>query len=175
MHYDRQRKGGLVAAICLLCAGCEIRDAEPVPKANQAADVPSASHFASDGVARGRLAFIDGFDQGYQTARTQQKPMLLFFTASWCKYCHQMADETFVQNAVVELAQNFVCVLVDADAEPEVCRQFEVRGFPTIQFVSPQGVRLNRLTGKQPAQQLIAQMQAALHAIARRRETTMQR
>ncbi|HET6883484.1 MAG TPA: thioredoxin family protein, partial [Pirellulales bacterium] len=156
---------------------CEIRDTEPVQNTAQAeANHPlSAPNVDGEGISRGRIAFIEGFERGYEKARAQQKPMLLFFTAAWCKYCHQMAQEAFVQDGVIELSQNFVCVLVDADAEPQVCRQFEVRGFPTIQFVSSQGTRLNRITGKQPAHQLIAQMQAALHALARRRETTLQR
>jgi thioredoxin-like negative regulator of GroEL len=107
-------------------------------------------------------------------ARAQQRPMLVFFTAEWCKYCHQMANDTLVQDPVVELSRSFVCVLVDADAEPDVCRKFEVRGFPTIQFVSPRGAPLNRLTGRQPARLLIAQMNAALHAVARRPDLSTQ-
>ncbi len=75
----------------------------------------------------------------------------------------------------MSLSRQFVCVLVDADAEPAACREFEVRSFPTIQFVSSRGVRLNRLIGKQPPHELIAQMQAALETLARRPELTTER
>ena len=68
----------------------------------------------------------------------------------------------------MSLSEQFVCVLVDADAEPEVCRQFRVKGYPTIQFLSPRGTPLNRVTGKQPTVQLVMEMQAALQAVARR-------
>jgi uncharacterized protein YyaL (SSP411 family) len=94
--------------------------------------------------------------------------MLLFFTASWCEYCHQMAEEAFTHPQVVGLSGQFVCVLIDADAEPNVCRQFEVTGYPTIQFLSPRGVPLNRVVGKQPGHQVMMAMQAALQHVARR-------
>ena len=169
MPYSSHTTGWLLWAAAALCAGCEIRDQSPA-----AHNVGQASD-QDEGLSRGRIAFVDGFERGHQIARQQQKPMLIFFTAQWCKYCHQMANETFIQDAVVSLSRHFVCVLIDADAEPDVCRQFEVRSFPTVQFVSPRGVRLNRVVGKHPAHQLIAQMQAALQTLARRPELTLPR
>jgi thiol:disulfide interchange protein len=175
MHYQRHWNSWLIAAICVLCGGCEIRDAAPGPDASQAETGGKIQTVDENAIAQGRIAFVDGFERGVQMAREQQRPMLLFFTADWCKYCQQMANEVLVQNSVVELSRNFVCVLVDADAEPNVCRTFEVRGFPTIQFVSSRGMRLNRITGKQPARLLISQMNAALQAIARRPDATRER
>ena len=61
-----------------------------------------------------------------------------------------------------------MCILVDADAEPDVCRQFQVTGYPTIQFLSPRGVPLERIVGKKPGHQLMMAMQAALQNVARR-------
>jgi thioredoxin-like negative regulator of GroEL len=119
-------------------------------------------------VARGNLQFIDGYAQGLQQAQADHKPMLVFFTAEWCHFCHQMADEAFTSPQVVTLAQQFVCVLVDADRESEVCRQFRVQAFPTVQFVSARGVPLNRVVGKKPGHQLMMAMQAALQSVARR-------
>lgn len=119
-------------------------------------------------VARGNIQFVDGFNKGYELANREGKPMLVFFTAQWCEFCHQMANEAFVQEQVVGLSSRFVCVLVDADREPAVCRQFQVRGYPTIQFLSPQGVPLNRVVGKKPGHLLVMEMHAALQAVARR-------
>lgn len=173
-HY---RSGLLMAVVstCAFCAGCEIRDAADTPDANQnrASELDDAGKLPY-GVAAGQIVF-ESFERGCQIAREQQKPLLVFFTAGWCRYCHQMENETFTQDAVVQLSRRFVCVLVDADAQPQLCRDFEVHGFPTVQFVSPSGVRLNRITGKQPARQFLAQMNAALHTIARRPEWAVQR
>lgn len=167
-----------VAAVC--CLGCEISD---VPSGPQASTAPANAAAGTAGeeqaigpagasrVARGRIAFVNGFRPGLELARDQRKPMLVFFTAEWCHYCHQLANEAFVQDAVVEMSRQFVCVLVDADAEPDVCREFHVRGYPTIQFLSPRGLPLNRVTGKQPGYALVQQMQAALQVVARQANT----
>ena len=94
--------------------------------------------------------------------------MLVFFTVPDCSYCEQMVREASADEQVVQLSRRFVCILVDADTEPEICREFRVRAYPTIQFMSPQGVPLNRVTGKTPAGQFASQMQAALQATASR-------
>ncbi len=119
-------------------------------------------------MARGHLNFVEGYAEGYSQAVRQSKPMLLFFTAEWCHFCHQMADEAFTHPQVVSLSEHFVCILVDADAEHDVCRQFQVTGYPTIQFLSPRGVPLERIVGKKPGHQLMMAMQAALQNVARR-------
>ncbi|HVW39317.1 MAG TPA: thioredoxin family protein [Pirellulales bacterium] len=156
-----------------LVAGCEVRsDADSKPPAADlaAGESVEASAEASAGVAvtRGGLQFVTGYHRGFELAREQRKPMLVFFTAEWCTYCHQMEADAFRQDPVVSLSKQFVCILVDADCEPNVCRDFRVKGYPTIQFLSPRGVPLNRVTGKQPGPQLVMQMQAALQAVARR-------
>ncbi len=131
--------------LAALLAGCEVGTQPaaapnvPVSQApQQAGSVPSegAVRAAVPQVARGDLQFVDGYALGLQRAQADHKPMLVFFTAEWCHFCHQMADEAFTSPQVVTLAQQFVCVLVDADREPEVCRQFRVQAFPTVQFVS---------------------------------------
>ncbi len=94
--------------------------------------------------------------------------MLVFFAAPDCSFCQQMVREASADEQVVHLSRRFVCILVDADTEPDVCREFRVRAYPTIQFMSPRGVPLNRVTGKTPASQLASQMQAALQATASR-------
>lgn len=149
--------GGLAAL--LTCAGCG--GSAPPPSQHVAAQPDS-------GLVQGPIGFVDGYRRGCELAQQDGKPMLVFFTAPWCDYCRAMMAEAFHHQAVVKLSGQFVCVLVDADAEPEVCRQFRVRGYPTVQFLSPRGTPLNRMTGKQGSAELVLQMQAALQALARR-------
>jgi uncharacterized protein YyaL (SSP411 family) len=118
---------------------------------------------------------VKGFEAGCEEATKLGKPMLVFFTAEWCHYCHQMADEVFTDSDVVRLADRFVGIMVDADAEPEVCKRFEIQGYPTVQFLSPRGVPLNRLVGKKPSDQLMAAMHAALEDLALKSDSTAER
>jgi len=155
---------GAALAVSLLL-GCEVGvESPPSPAPISAARQAPA---ASGRLARGNLRFVEGYANGYQQAAIQGKPMLLFFTAEWCHFCHQMADEAFTNPQVVSLSERFVCVLIDVDAEPGVCGQFQVSRYPTIQFVSARGVALERIVGKRPGHQLMMAMQAALQSVAR--------
>lgn len=156
--------GGLLSMIG--AAGCDSDQANRSPESGISAGRPRA-------ITRGGIEFIQGYADGYRWAQKQGKPMLVFFTARWCSFCHQMEAEAFTDPRVAHLARQFVCVLVDADAEPDVCHQFRVRGYPTIQFLSARGVPLNRLTGKRPPEYLAAEMQAALRATATRDARTV--
>ena len=147
----------------LLVLGCD--EAAPTrrpPAGRDARGVPVAK------VTRGKLEFVQGYADGYQQARHEVRPMLVFFTAAWCHFCHQMEAEAFNDGQVATLSRQFTCILVDADREPDVCQEFRIRGYPAIQFLTPQGVPLNRLVGKQSAAELMLQMQAALEATAAR-------
>jgi thioredoxin-like negative regulator of GroEL len=153
-----------------LLAGCgdsppsSTPPAQP-PTAKSAA--PPAAPASKPEIVRGRLRFIDGYEAGYAAAAEQKKPMLLFFTATWCRYCHQLAADAFNDAAVVSLSEQFVCVLIDADREPQVCSYFRVGTYPTIQFVSARGHVLNRMVGRRPGRELVRQMHAALQTLAR--------
>ena len=115
---------------------------------------------------RGELDFVADVATGRRLAAEQGQPCLLFFTAEWCTFCHQMEETSFRNSLVSEMAANFICVLVDADRQPEVCQQFSVTGYPTIQFVSANGHVLNRLEGRQSADELLSGMRAALKRYA---------
>lgn len=171
MNTTQIRKTGHLAGLALILAtvGCS-QQSTPQTSGNQAAGQPAPEST----VARGAIQFVKGYAKGFSLAKSQERPMLLFFTADWCTYCHQMERDAFVDEAVSALAKRFVCVLIDADQEPEVCEEFHVRGFPTIQFMTSRGVPLNRLTGRRPADQLVNQMEAALEAAAVRAQQTGQ-
>jgi thiol:disulfide interchange protein len=159
-----------LGAVLLLVLGCDNVTSTPRPPRRQ--ETPGSQVTK---VARGKLEFVQGYADGYQQARYRKRPMLVFFTASWCGYCHQMEAEAFNDGQVARLSRQFVCILVDADQEPDVCREFRIHGFPAIQFLTPQGVPLNRLVGKQSAAELMFQMQAALEATANRSSQNMLR
>jgi thiol:disulfide interchange protein len=150
--------------------GCDaVRDYRPESTAGQSsgAGTPMAV-VRPEGTATppAAIGFVKGFEAGARLASSTHKPLLLFFTAEWCHYCHQMAADAFVNADVCRLADRFVCVEIDADSEPEVCSHFNVQGYPTVLFVSPAGTPLNRLVGQKPSRQLLSAMQSALQNVA---------
>ncbi len=150
----------LICTLLVANLGCGRADSDP------------ASSTAIHGIdsqlitRHGELQFVEDPEVGRRLSRELGKPSLLFFTADWCTYCRQMEETAFTDSSVGKLSENFVCVLVDADLQPEVCRDFSVDGYPTIQFVSADGRSLNRLVGRQSALDLASGMRAALKRFA---------
>ncbi len=52
---------------------------------------------------------------------TKQKPILLFFHTSWCKYCKMQENTTFQDSTVIsELNKNFYVIQIDAEKEETI-------------------------------------------------------
>ena len=131
-------------------------------------DARAESSVVTTSAKEENVEFIRGYSRGLGEARDIEKPVLVFFSATESVYCTQMLEETFTDREIVGLSKKFICIKVDIEDEPSVCQQFHVESYPTVQFMSPKGVPLNRFTGKKEAGQLALQMQAALEAVAYR-------
>jgi thiol:disulfide interchange protein len=90
-----------------------------------------------------------------EEAQKANKPVFIEFTASWCAPCKVMEREVFSDPVVYEyLNKNFLSFRVDVDAPngKPVAEIYEVAGMPTVVFVDPKGVELERelglITGK---------------------------
>ena len=149
----------LVVLLAAVCVGCGQAGVETKP----AYLAELEARFVE---RHGQLYFVNDVKTGCHLATQHGMPCLFFFTAEWCTFCHRMADTAFADAAVGLLGQNFVCVLVDADRERDLCAYFAVTGFPTVEFVSPQGQSLHRLVGQQSPANLVVGMQAALGRFA---------
>jgi thiol:disulfide interchange protein len=77
-----------------------------------------------------------------QQARTQGKPLLIDFAASWCKNCLAMDSTVFPAPEVKQRLNEFVVVRYNAEKPNEspareVLNQFGVMGLPTYVVLSP--------------------------------------
>ncbi|KAG8656633.1 thioredoxin-like protein CITRX, chloroplastic [Manihot esculenta] len=62
-------------------------------------------------------------------------PLIIDFYATWCGPCILMAQE--LEMLAVEYENNAMIVKVDTDEEYEFARDMQVRGLPTLFFISP--------------------------------------
>lgn len=170
------RMGGWLACLAVMaCAGCDHMGSTPeggdtaVLAGSPGAGAPRGS--GAQGAERSpgqTVRFVTDYREGLERALAEKRPVLIFFTAKWCRFCAEMQRDALCDARVVRLSEEFVCVLIDADEDAELCAEFGVRAYPTVQFMLPDGGRLTRLVGRNSPEELASHMQAVLQAATQR-------
>ena len=85
-----------------------------------------------------------------EQAQREKKPVFVDFYASWCAPCKVMEEEIFTQRPTFEYMNskflNFRTNF-DTQAGQTIASLYEVKTLPTVLFLDPQGVVLERHTG----------------------------
>lgn len=89
----------------------------------------------------------------FQKAKELDRPILLAINAVWCHWCHVMDKTTYSDNDIAKLVEkNFVAIRVDRDRRPDIDRRYNMGGWPTTAFLTPQGDVLTGATYIPPQQ-----------------------
>ncbi|MFD1685632.1 DUF255 domain-containing protein [Halobellus litoreus] len=76
----------------------------------------------------------------FEEARAADRPVLLSLTATWCDSCHEMDAETYAEPRIAaNVNDGFVPVRVDVDRRPRVRERYNMGGFPSTVFCTPEG------------------------------------
>ena len=86
------------------------------------------------------IRWMEWGDAAFALARERDVPVLLAISAVWCHWCHVM-DETSYTDAdnIGIINERYVPVRVDNDARPDVNRRYNMGGWPTTAFLTPDG------------------------------------
>lgn len=103
------------------------------------------------------LPWVSGFESGLQQAKDTRRPVLIYFQARWCSWCH-IFERDILGNADVQrsIRRDFVPVLVNYDARPELFRRLGGFGLPYTVIASPTGDPLARLPGILSVEDMLA-------------------
>lgn len=85
-----------------------------------------------------------------EQAQREKKPVFVEFYATWCAPCKVMEEEIFTQVETSRyLNSNFLNFRTDFDspAGKTIASIYEVKSLPTVLFLNPQGVVLERHVG----------------------------
>lgn len=100
-------------------------------------------------------------------ARAQGRPLMVDFSAEWCKACKELEAHTFSAPEVAPRLAKWVTVRVDmTDDRPEhapMRERFKIQGLPTVAFLDAQGQWLESLTltGFEPPKDFLARLDLA--------------
>ncbi|MBW3661051.1 MAG: DUF255 domain-containing protein [Gemmatimonadetes bacterium] len=90
-----------------------------------------------------RSSPVDWLEWGpraFDRARREEKPILLRISAVWCHWCHVMDEKTDADPEVARrMNEWFVPVRVDNDERPDVNDRYNLGGWPTTAFLTPEG------------------------------------
>jgi len=76
----------------------------------------------------------------FRRAREEDQPILLRISAVWCHWCHVMDETTDADEEVARrINEWFVPVRVDNDERPDINDRYNLGGWPTTAFLTPDG------------------------------------
>ncbi|PAU82961.1 thioredoxin domain protein [Halorubrum salipaludis] len=78
--------------------------------------------------------------EAFAEADDRDCPVLLSLSATWCEGCHEMDAITYAEPRIAaNVNEGFVPVRVDVDRRPRVRERYNMGGFPTTAFLTPEG------------------------------------
>ena len=97
-------------------------------------------HFSPRPNRAAEIAWRTWGPEAFAEAQTKDKPILLSISAVWCHWCHVMDETSYSDPQVIAgVNERFVPIRVDNDERPDVNRRYNMGGWPTTAFLTPDG------------------------------------
>ena len=89
----------------------------------------------------------------FAEAQAEDKPILLSISAVWCHWCHVMDETSYSDPEVISLINElFIPIRVDNDQRPDINARYNMGGWPTTAFLTPNGDVISGATYMPPQQ-----------------------
>lgn len=102
------------------------------------------------------MTWYNTYDAGLEAAQAQNKPMLVYAWAIWCKFCEKLHKEVYPDPRVKPiLEEHFVLVAIDLDTNKKDTKRFSFSYPPKLLFLDPNGEKIVDIPGYVPADTLL--------------------
>lgn len=111
------------------------------------------------------IEWLDGsLAEAQALARTQQRPLFLYWGAVWCPPCNRVKAEIFARDEFVARAASVLCYHLDGDSAgaQALAAQYRLRSYPTLVLFAPDGGEITRLPCELDGELLVAAFDTAL-------------
>jgi uncharacterized protein YyaL (SSP411 family) len=100
-----------------------------------------------------KVSWLPWSEESFRKARELDKPILLGISAVWCHWCHVMDQTTYSDSEVARIIEEkFVPIRVDRDQRPDIDKRYNMGGWPSTAFLTPDGEILSGGTYIPPQQ-----------------------
>ncbi len=111
-----------------------------------------------------------GMESALQEATKLNKPLFVYWGASWCPPCASIKSRVFTHAHFIQETKNFIPVYLDGDSKSAQHwgEKLKARGYPTLMILSPDGKEITRLSyslSKEAFAEALKSLYANLHPI----------
>jgi thioredoxin-like negative regulator of GroEL len=101
------------------------------------------------GVAWVHSQTVADVDAAFARAKSEQRPVFLFWSAAWCPPCNQVKSTIFTRADFIAKSRGFVPLYIDGDTPSgqALGKRFQVSAYPTTVLLRPDGAEVTRLSG----------------------------
>jgi thioredoxin-related protein len=111
----------------------------------------------------GDLVWLNSYEAGLEKAKQENKPVLLYFWATWCKFCRKLNTEVFPDPEVNSLLrERFVLVAINIDQNKEIPQKYGVQYPPAEIFVDADGNVITSVMGYTPKENFLRYINTVL-------------
>lgn len=132
-----------------------------MPDEPEAVEIVATNDGSTPSEPKKVLEWHDSEGAATELAKTENRPLLVDFTADWCAACKKLTKYTFSNPQVQETLSNFVAVKIDAtdDEDPKVealMKKYKVVGLPTVVIYDSKGDEAKRFNDFVEAKEFLA-------------------
>jgi uncharacterized protein YyaL (SSP411 family) len=89
------------------------------------------------------VAWLPWSARAFARARAERKPVLLSIAVPWCHTCREMDRTSYADPSIATfINERFIPIRVDADERPDIGERYNLGGWPTTAFLTPDGAIL---------------------------------
>ena len=108
--------------------------------------------------------FQGSLEKAFETARSTNKPLLLYWGAVWCPPCNELKAQVFSHPEFASLTRSMIPVYLDGDTEAAQIwgEKFNATGYPTVILMNSKGDEILRLKTSLTFEEFKGSLQAAI-------------
>jgi uncharacterized protein YyaL (SSP411 family) len=97
-------------------------------------------HFSPRENRAGEINWREWGDEAFREAEESGKPLLLSLSAVWCHWCHVMDETSYSDEGLISyINEHYIPMRVDNDQRPDINARYNMGGWPTTAFLTPDG------------------------------------